>query len=86
MTLYAVAVGTLSTEWFYVPLAQYAVTVLARLTLSLRFGYRLVDSFLHPLSIGYMIAVAINSMLWSLQGKGSWKGRAAVQVDHKPRT
>lgn len=60
------------------PLAQYGAAALARLLLSVRFSYRLFDAFLHPLSVLLLIAIALNSMRWSLTGKGDWKGRSPL--------
>lgn len=55
--------------------AQYLVAVVTRLLLSVRFAYPLGDAFLHPLAVGYMIAIQLNSMVWSITGRGAWKGR-----------
>jgi chlorobactene glucosyltransferase len=55
--------------------AQYLVAVLTRLLLAVRFVYPLLDCFLHPLSVLYMIAIQVNSMLWAVTGRGAWKGR-----------
>lgn len=59
-------------------LGQYLSAVAARLLLSVRFGYRIGDAFLHPVSILYVMAVEVNSMLWKVRGKGAWKGRRVV--------
>lgn len=56
-------------------IAQYLIAVTARILLALRFRYRLLDTLLHPVAITYLIAIAVNSMRWSLEGKGVWKGR-----------
>lgn len=61
----------------YLPLAQYTVAVLGRMLLMARFAYRPLGALLHPIATIFMAAIAINSMLWSLTGKGAWKGRAA---------
>ncbi len=55
--------------------AQYVIAIIARVLLALRFRYRLLDTLLHPVAIAYLIAIAVNSMRWSLEGKGAWKGR-----------
>lgn len=60
------------------PLAQYACAALSRLALAWRFDFRPLDAFLHPLAVVYMVAVGINSMVWSLTGRGAWKGRGTV--------
>jgi chlorobactene glucosyltransferase len=57
-------------------LSQYLVAVLTRLVLSLRFKYRLVDALFQPIAILYIIAIAINSMIWTMTVKGAWKGRS----------
>ncbi len=55
--------------------AQYLVAVQARLLLALRFAYPLLDAFLHPLAVAFMIAIQINSMVWSITKRAAWKGR-----------
>ncbi|MEO5953028.1 MAG: glycosyltransferase [Chloroflexia bacterium] len=55
--------------------AHYLVAVVTRLLLGVRFAYPLADAFLHPLAVGYMIAIQINSMVWSITKRGAWKGR-----------
>jgi hypothetical protein len=42
--------------------------------LCLRYSFRLPDILLHPVSIIYMTAIAINSVRWSRLGT-EWKGR-----------
>jgi chlorobactene glucosyltransferase len=74
--LLALLVGTLTLELFYLPLAQYLVAVITRLLLALRFAARPFDVLLHPVGIGMLIAILINSMKWERAGKGAWKGRA----------
>ena len=56
--------------------AQYLIAVQTRLLLAVRFAYPLLDAFLHPLAVAYMIAIQINSMVWSLTKRGAWKGRS----------
>ena len=65
-------------DWllFGVAFAQYLLAVSARLLLSLRFGYRALDAFLHPLAIIYVIAIELNSMRWAVTGRSAWKGRS----------
>jgi chlorobactene glucosyltransferase len=79
LTLYVLpillAVAFLPSAVGFIFLAQYAVAVLTRLVLSLRFKYSLLDSFFHPLAILFIIAIAINSMIWATTGRGVWKGR-----------
>jgi chlorobactene glucosyltransferase len=55
--------------------AQYGVGVLTRVAIAGRFGYRVVDCLLHPVAVLYLIAIAVNSMLWARTGRGAWKGR-----------
>jgi chlorobactene glucosyltransferase len=59
----------------FVFLAQYAVAILTRLVLSLRFKYSLLDSFFHPLAVLFITSIGINSMIWAITGRGVWKGR-----------
>lgn len=70
-------VGLLSGDWLLFGLAagQYLLAVVARLPLSLRFGYSIRDAFLHPVAIIYIVAIELNSMRWSLLGRSAWKGR-----------
>jgi chlorobactene glucosyltransferase len=75
------ATGKVSAELVYLPLAHYVAGTLARLIISVRFRFRAVDALFHPISIAMLIALCINSMLWSLRGKTSWKGRRAVSAD-----
>ena len=56
----------------------YVVAVAGRFALAVRFRYRLLDTLLHPVSVVLLIAICINSMVWSLTGRGGWKGRAAA--------
>ncbi|HEX8230682.1 MAG TPA: glycosyltransferase [Chloroflexia bacterium] len=73
-----IAAGVLSGDWllFSVAFAQYLLGVGARLLLSLRFGYSVLDAFLHPLAIIYVIAIELNSMRWAITGRSAWKGRS----------
>lgn len=76
MALLGVLSGRLGMEWLLLPAVQYAAAVATRLVLSARFAYPMLDSFLHPVAIGYLIAIAVNSRRWARTGKGAWKGRA----------
>jgi chlorobactene glucosyltransferase len=78
LILYATITGQFSLELFYLPLAQYSAAVLTRLLLAVRFASRLLDAFLHPISILFLIAILLNSMLWKHTGKRSWKGRMSA--------
>lgn len=62
----------------YLPFAMYILGVGARLALALRFRYRSADVWLHPVAVLFLIAICINSMVWSLTGRGAWKGRASA--------
>ena len=73
--LWALATRQFTLELFYLPIAQYLLGVAARLVLAVRFAYRPLDTLLHPVAIGYLISVSVNSMLWARRGKGAWKGR-----------
>ena len=55
--------------------AQYLIAVLTRLLLAVRFAYPLLNCFLHPLAVFFMVAIQVNSMVWAITGRGSWKGR-----------
>ncbi len=84
MVLYSAVVGRFTLEWFYLPLAQYAVAVLARLVLSVRFAYAPIYTLLNPIAILYLVAVAINSMRWAKTGRGGWKGRPHLAHENDP--
>jgi len=60
--------------WLWLPLAQIVMAWLIRLGIAVRFGFRGMDIFLHPLSIIYMVFIAINSVRWRKRGV-QWKGR-----------
>jgi chlorobactene glucosyltransferase len=72
------ALSTQHSALAYVALAQYGAGVLGRVMLAVRFGYRTWEAILHPIAIVFLIAIALNSMRWSLTGKGAWKGRATL--------
>jgi len=78
LALFALLSGQLKLELFYLPLAQYVVAVLTRALLALRFAGRVADSLLHPLAIGYLIVILLNSLLWRMRGKSVWKERAGT--------
>ncbi|HEX9989704.1 MAG TPA: glycosyltransferase [Chloroflexia bacterium] len=82
------ALSTQHSALAYVALAQYGAAVLGRLLLAARFGYRAWDALLHPVAIAFLIAIALNSMRWSLTGKGAWKGRATLphKGPHEPQS
>jgi chlorobactene glucosyltransferase len=58
--------------------AQYLIAVQTRLLLAVRFAYPFPDAFLHPLAVGYLIAIQVNSMVWSITRRGVWKGRGTT--------
>lgn len=63
-----------SLAWFGLPLLQIFLAWLARLVLAIRFGFKGLDIFLHPLSILTMISIGFNSIRWKRSGT-EWKGR-----------
>ncbi len=73
-TLYSII--TLQPTGLLLPILQYVLAVISRLLLASRFHYRLLDAFLHPVAILYMIAIELNSMRWALTGQSAWKGRS----------
>ncbi len=60
--------------WLWLPLAQIVLAWLARCLLAVRYGFPLLDIFLHPLAILYTALIALNSMRWSRRAT-EWKGR-----------
>ncbi len=55
---------------------QIIIILIIKAILAIRFRSRILDVFLHPLSILYIISVSINSVLQSKLGLGIyWKGR-----------
>jgi len=62
---------------FLLALAMYLVGVAARLVLAVRFRYRVWDVWLHPVSVLFLVAICVNSMVWAMTGRGVWKDRAA---------
>jgi chlorobactene glucosyltransferase len=68
----------------YLAVTMYVVAVTARLALAMRFRYRLLDTLLHPMAVLFLIAICANSMVWSLTGRGGWKGRVASAPDLPP--
>ena len=72
---------TSQTSVLYLALTLYGIAVAARLALAIRFRYRLLDTLLHPAAVIFLIAICVNSMVWSLTGRGGWKGRAATAKD-----
>jgi hypothetical protein len=77
--LNALAAREVAWELFYLPALQYLTAALTRLVLAMRFGTRLLDSFLHPVAVLFLLAILLNSVRWALTGKGSWKGRAYLE-------
>jgi chlorobactene glucosyltransferase len=70
---------------------QLVILLAVRLILAVRFRTGILSSFLHPLGMGVVVGMAVNSSLWVLVGSGSrWKGRAytfprSLAVDHGAR-
>jgi chlorobactene glucosyltransferase len=79
VAFYALAVGEITWELLYLPLLQYVTAVTTRLALALRFATRLLDAYLHPIAVLFLITILANSMRWALTGKGSWKGRTYLE-------
>jgi chlorobactene glucosyltransferase len=63
-----------SAEWLWFPIAQIILAWLVRGLLAVRFGYRLIDFYLHPFSIIFMLIIGYNSIQWHNKGT-QWKGR-----------
>jgi hypothetical protein len=63
-------------EMVWLALAQYALGVIPRLLLALRFRYGILSAFMHPVGVAYQIAILANSMVWAHTGRGAWKGRS----------
>jgi chlorobactene glucosyltransferase len=64
----------MSLEWFWLPLSHIVIALIIRMILALRFGFRFMDIFLHPLSIIVMLIIGYNSVRWRKRGV-FWKGR-----------
>ena len=60
--------------WLWLPLTQIVLGILLRSLLAVRYSFNIFDSFLHPLSVIYMVAIAVNSVRWSHRAT-EWKGR-----------
>lgn len=84
-TFYAI-LSNQQSAFLWLPIGQYGVAVLSRMLLAMRFKYRLGDSLLHPMAVAFLIAICINSMWWSLTGRGGWKGRAASKPSSAPQS
>ena len=55
---------------------QIPIIIIIKVILAIRFKSRVIDAFLHPLSVLYIVSVSINSILQSKLGLGIyWKGR-----------
>ncbi len=66
--------ASMNIEWFWLPLGQVGLALILRGWLALRYGFKLVDIFLYPLSILFMTAIALNSVSWRYRAT-EWKGR-----------
>ena len=72
--------GTLVYDWpaavVNLIISQVSIIIIIKTILAIRFKSRILDVFLHPLSMLYIISVSINSVLQSKLGLGIyWKGR-----------
>jgi chlorobactene glucosyltransferase len=66
----------LSMAWFWLPLVHILLAMAMRLIIAWRFKLPMLSAWLHVLSIGLFIAIALNSMQLIWSGKGAeWKGR-----------
>jgi chlorobactene glucosyltransferase len=55
---------------------QIVIILITKIVLSIRFKCKAVDILLHPVSIVYLIIIAVNSILTTMIGTGvNWKGR-----------
>jgi chlorobactene glucosyltransferase len=77
LAVWAFLDGETAAAWAFAGASLAAVA--GRVALSLRFGYPLVDAFLHPVGVFYLAAIMINSMVWGITGKGEWKGRTIAR-------
>lgn len=75
VALAAYALFTRQPALLILSFAKYGLGVAPRLLLAARFHYRLLDAFLHPVAILYVVAIELNSMRWALAGQSAWKGR-----------
>ena len=46
-----------------------------RLSLAVRYQHTLLSVLLHPLAVLMLMAIAINSFLWTRRGEIRWRGR-----------
>jgi hypothetical protein len=77
LAVWAFLDGETAAAWAFAGASLAAVA--GRVALSLRFGYPVIDAFLHPVGVFYLVAIMINSMVWGLTGKGEWKGRTIAR-------
>lgn len=52
-----------------------ALNVLMRAALAARFGHSWLSVLLHPVAVVGLLAIALNSFVWSRQGQIRWRGR-----------
>jgi len=72
---YLVLPLSVGTPWLAAAAAGVGLNVLARLALAWRYGHTLLSVLLHPLAVLGLLAIAINSFLWSRRGEIHWAGR-----------
>jgi chlorobactene glucosyltransferase len=77
LAVWAFFAGENGAAWVLV--GAYLAAAAGRSALALRFSYPAADAFLHPLAVLYLIAIMVNSMVWSFTGRGAWKGRTITR-------
>jgi chlorobactene glucosyltransferase len=74
--LFSFFVEPFSVAWFWLPLVHIVLAMAMRLIIAWRFKLPTLSAWLHLLSIGLFVAIALNSMQLIWSGKGAeWKGR-----------
>jgi chlorobactene glucosyltransferase len=72
----ALLTNALTEPWFPLVAWQSGLIIGIRLLLALRFRLDAWSPLLHPLAMGMLIGIALNSIRWVLIGGGArWKGR-----------
>lgn len=61
--------------WLPAALAGVTLNLLTRAMLAARFGHSPLSVLLHPIAVIGLLAIAVNSARWSLQGAIHWRGR-----------
>ncbi|HET9493144.1 MAG TPA: glycosyltransferase [Chloroflexia bacterium] len=79
LAVWAFLAGEAAAAWAFA--GAYGAAVAARIALSVRFSYPVLDSLLHPVGMLCLVAIMFNSMVWGLTGRGAWKGRTIARTD-----